>query len=131
MKRISRTPRKISAVRKSVQEKKPKPEVPQEESTQKVRKSEKKLEDTLNGMDERYRERCEKINARYNELIKELWTTDHEVAQLNLSPEAIDLLNRRCNLWIEYFLVNSAHDPELSLFDFFANFVKSMEFIHK
>lgn len=72
-----------------------------------------------------------KVKERYNDLIKELWNNEAELQKHPISPEIVELLNKREALWLEYFLVNASYNQQYSIFEYLEQFLKTSYFFKK
>ena len=70
------------------------------------------------------------IAERYKELLQELTTNDDSLEELNLTQEQKDLINKKVELWLEYFISTATfRDDDVNLFDYLTSFCKTQKFL--
>lgn len=70
------------------------------------------------------------IVERYNELLKDLALNDDSLEELNFTPEEKALINKKVELWLEYFISTATfRDDDVNLFDYLDSFVKTQKFL--
>ena len=70
------------------------------------------------------------IVERYNELLKDMAMNDDSLDNLNLSAEEKNLINKKVELWLEYFISTATfRGDDVNLFDYLDSFNKTQKFL--
>lgn len=74
------------------------------------------------------------IRERYAQLTRELWESQEKLEQImedfGFSEEERELLNKRSNAWLEYFIANATfRDENVNLFEYMDTFMKTQKFL--
>ena len=70
------------------------------------------------------------IAERYKELLQELTTKDDSIEELGLTEEQKEVINKKAELWLEYFISTATfRDDDINLFDYMIKFCKTQKFI--
>lgn len=71
------------------------------------------------------------IRVRYSELLHELWENENMINELEMSPQAKNLLNRRSKLWLEYFISTYTFNnyKNLDIFNYMDSFNNSTNYL--
>lgn len=102
-------------------------EVPVEDQQMKLRKFFTADEEGMVKVDQ---DLIHAIRERYQELLKELWENQGHLDDFNFSDEEKDILNKRCKLWLEYFISTATfRDENVNLFEYMDSFCDTQKFV--
>lgn len=78
----------------------------------------------------------DKVRRRYNALLEQISKNENVLKSFNLSEEEKDLLNKRVELWLEYFVSSATFNreknekgEEVNLFEYMEYFFDTQKFV--